>query len=443
MSKRTKWGFAGACLLALGLFWGCGGTLGSSSGGESHFLAYCDESCADGLNCISGVCTRGCVIDEDGCEDLHPDAECSDSIEPGAVAVCDVSCTDDEQCESLGTSYNCVSGQCRNASNLATNGSGGTDGGGSGGSGSGVSNTDGPATSSTSSGGSTSGESTNGGSTGGAGGAGTSCEFLFQEFPDGTTFDNPSGCDGTCTCTAGELDCQVIEDGICADGVPVFPCPAGVQSDPVNVERAAFDSGSFLVSDILVLDVSYSGGCAVHDFGLCYGPGVEPSASGDFLEGDLRLIHDSHDDMCEAERNETLHFRLDPYADYIMQELDVPNGLVDTAFGLYAFGELTCDETWDAVGTLVNQAAEQTLAHGCVENIDCARVSSELSCHFTSCGEVIALAGEAEFRTSMESVEATVCDEFSRNDCPIPSPPLCGELPPIGCVDGTCVELEE
>lgn len=438
MSTKAKWGFAGACLLALGMFWGCGGSLGSSSGGESHFLAYCDESCADGLHCISGVCTRGCVIDEDDCEELHPDADCSDNIEPGEVAVCDVSCSDDEQCESLGAHYTCESGQCRDATNVATAGGGGTSGGGNGGSGSGASNTNSPATSGTSSGGSTSS-----GSTGDAGAAGTDCEFLFQEYPDGATFDNPSGCEGTCTCTAGDLECEVIEDGICADGVRVFPCPAGVQSDPVDVNSAAFDEGAFSASDVLVLEVTYSGGCAIHDFGLCYGPGVEPSANGDFLEGELRLIHDSHADQCEAEQSETLRFNLEPYADYLMEELDVSAGLVDTSFGLYPFGELTCDETWSAVDTLVNQAAEQARGAGCVENIDCARVSSVLSCHFTSCGEVIALRGEAEFMNAMEGIEVTVCDEFYRNECPIPSPPLCGELPPIGCVEGRCVEITE
>ena len=91
MATRTKWGFAGAFSIVVGLFWGCGGSLGSETGGESHFLIYCDDSCGAGLSCISGVCTRGCVVDEDSCADLHPEAECTDaSIEPGEVAVCDL-----------------------------------------------------------------------------------------------------------------------------------------------------------------------------------------------------------------------------------------------------------------------------------------------------------------------------------------------------------------
>src|SRR5688572_28385469 len=123
MATRTTWGFASVCLVTLGLFGACGGSPGGSSGGESHFLIECDDSCGGGLSCIAGVCTRGCVIDEDSCQDLHSDAECTDeSIEPGQVAVCDLACTVDEQCESLGGNYFCDGGQCRGATSGSSSG---------------------------------------------------------------------------------------------------------------------------------------------------------------------------------------------------------------------------------------------------------------------------------------------------------------------------------
>lgn len=98
-------------------FWllACGGALGQrTAGGESHFLRQCEDECGAGLECVSGVCTRGCLVGEDKCTDLAADAECTDaSIEPGALAVCDVSCTSDAGCASLGAGFECTGGFCR------------------------------------------------------------------------------------------------------------------------------------------------------------------------------------------------------------------------------------------------------------------------------------------------------------------------------------------
>lgn len=93
----------------------CGGALGQrTAGGESHFLRQCADDCGAGLECISGVCTRGCLVGEDKCTDLAAFAECTAaSIEPGALAVCDVSCTSDAGCASLGAGFECASGFCR------------------------------------------------------------------------------------------------------------------------------------------------------------------------------------------------------------------------------------------------------------------------------------------------------------------------------------------
>jgi hypothetical protein len=93
----------------------CGGAVGkSTAGGESHFLRHCAESCGQGLECVSGVCTRGCLVGQDDCRDLSRNATCTDqSIEPGAIAVCDVSCSEARHCDALGESYQCDAGFCR------------------------------------------------------------------------------------------------------------------------------------------------------------------------------------------------------------------------------------------------------------------------------------------------------------------------------------------
>jgi len=83
-------------------------------GGESHFLRHCSETCGDGLDCISGVCTRGCVVEQENSCAMFAAASCtSDSFEPGAVAVCDVKCSGDADCGLLGGGYGCDAGFCR------------------------------------------------------------------------------------------------------------------------------------------------------------------------------------------------------------------------------------------------------------------------------------------------------------------------------------------
>jgi hypothetical protein len=99
---------------------------GASS--ESHFLDYCTSACGSGLDCISGVCTRGCLIDKNGCGDLSERAVCTDqSIEPGEVAVCDVECRTHAECAELGDDYQCAEGYCR--SGEPSTGAGGASGG--------------------------------------------------------------------------------------------------------------------------------------------------------------------------------------------------------------------------------------------------------------------------------------------------------------------------
>jgi hypothetical protein len=107
----------------------CGGiTATPTVGGESHFLRECDDGCGSGLECVSGLCTRSCLVDRDSCRDLAEAAQCTDqSIEPGAVAVCDVACRSDADCVKLGGDFECESGFCRtDPPPVASGGSGGS-----------------------------------------------------------------------------------------------------------------------------------------------------------------------------------------------------------------------------------------------------------------------------------------------------------------------------
>jgi hypothetical protein len=112
---------------------GCGGATRGTPliGGESHFLRWCSGtgsgSCGDGLECISGLCTRPCVVAEPNACSAFTSASCTaQSIEPGAVAVCDVSCAGNSDCAPLGADYGCAGGFCR-APELTSGSAGGGD----------------------------------------------------------------------------------------------------------------------------------------------------------------------------------------------------------------------------------------------------------------------------------------------------------------------------
>ncbi len=94
----------------------CGGSASTTPriGSESHFLAYCTDSCSGGFDCIGGICTKSCLTDATSCADLGASVDCTNqSVEPGEVAVCDASCTLDADCGSLGSGYQCRAGFCR------------------------------------------------------------------------------------------------------------------------------------------------------------------------------------------------------------------------------------------------------------------------------------------------------------------------------------------
>ena len=117
---RSLFGVAAAIAFAGA---GCGRIAknGPEVGGESHFLHWCNGSCEeDGLECISGLCTQPCVVAEPNACGAFSGASCTDrSIEPGAVAICDVACAGDTDCAPLGRDYQCQTSFCPRRSWIA------------------------------------------------------------------------------------------------------------------------------------------------------------------------------------------------------------------------------------------------------------------------------------------------------------------------------------
>lgn len=89
------------------------------TGSETHFLTRCDQSCGEGFDCVCGVCTKPCS-ETASCEKYAAAAECGpvpdrDTLCPSSLVamMCDVTCSDDADCASLGPEHHCEDGACR------------------------------------------------------------------------------------------------------------------------------------------------------------------------------------------------------------------------------------------------------------------------------------------------------------------------------------------
>lgn len=121
-SARSGRTLVAALALVLGaLAAGCeSGAAAGGEGSETHFLESCASSCADGLECLCGVCTRACTDGSEcsslggfvTCTDATPrlaDGRCESLDEP---RLCDVPCLADADCAPLGSAA-CERGFCR------------------------------------------------------------------------------------------------------------------------------------------------------------------------------------------------------------------------------------------------------------------------------------------------------------------------------------------
>lgn len=381
MSRTTLKGASGVASLLRRLCAGlilvsCGGAVnGPSTGGESHFLRFCDSTCGNGLDCISGVCTRGCITGSPSCGGLAKDAVCTaDSIEPGAVAVCDVSCSAHSDCASLSSDHRCDGGYCR-APKLGSSGGAGQGAGGSAG-------------------------------LGPAGGG------------------NASAVGGS---SAGAVSGGVGGLGGGSALPRIFPCPQETPNgDPIQVERSS------LAGNALTLQVGHSGGCGQHRYDLCYGEFLESWP----VQTTLTLIHDANGDTCEAFVTQTLTFDLTPLAESYYRGYVTDNGQISTNYGLYGFGNLSCEDRTAVALSQVSELGEYVDVD-CGTADDCSYAANHTACS-PGCGTLASTRGVAELDRARTAIEQGVCGDFEGAGCGIAVPP-CAPPPQLACVAGKCV----
>ena len=359
--RTLRWLSAGTLAVACG-----GATDNGQSSGESHFLDYCASSCGEGLDCISGICTRGCLVGEAQCAALNPDATCTnESVEPGSVAVCDVACQSTSDCAALGAEHQCKDGYCRGGSPT-----------------------------------------------------GASCTEYW--YLNSSSVDSDSEC---AACPCGDRS-ACTDLGTCAKGAPVYPCPSDGE---IPVDGLAYGFREF-DGELLTVDVFHGGGCAPHDYSVCYWPmPVLLDAPG--VNVNLILLHDAHGDSCEAAINRTLRFDLSP-----LSALGL--GLVTTPYGHFASGELSCDDrkklSADRISRLAGRAAVS-----CQTDNDCQEVSIDTACH-RACGAPVSRSAAASFEAERARIDETVCGPYTQAGCPVPSVPPCVPPPPLRCVNNLC-----
>ncbi len=430
--RKFRGGMAATLLLA------CGGALGEpQTSGESHFLRRCDDSCGPGLTCIANVCTRSCLVGKSSCSDLSAYAMCTDqSIEPGQVAVCDQACMQDTDCAALGTRFTCEAGFCRGAK---LDGAGGVGGGGGAGneSGGGGTPVGGGGGAGNESGGGGTGNVSGGGGTGNeSGGGGTGNES------GGGGTGNVSGGGGTGNVSGGGGISAGGQAGGGAGGggEPFYPavieCPANVTSDPLTVVRKRFRGNVF------DMDVIHGGGCATHDYVLCYGPAFLESYP---VQTQLRLIHNAHGDVCDAAVARSLHFDLKPLADAYTSAYGATSGIISTSFGMYSFGTPSCEERNVAASSQVGLAVEWAQAQNvletapmCVADTECKWVSTNTTCS-VACGAGIGNSRADDLAEGLAAIDSAVCGDFAGH-CPGPALPPCAAPRPLACTNGLCAD---
>ena len=85
-----------------------------------------------------------------------------------------------------------------------------------------------------------------------------------------------------------------------------------IHPDSLQLDAFALDSAA-IQGNILTLTVSYSGGCAEHEFALYMSPSVFMESNP--VQANLYLWHNANGDLCEAYLNKKISFDISKIAD--------------------------------------------------------------------------------------------------------------------------------
>ena len=108
-------------LVGLWLIFSCSSPESAQEGSETHFLRSCQATCAEGMQCLCGVCTLSCNEPADcanwagvaSCAPLGPRVAEQRCAASELSAICDAACLSDADCSKLAKSRICDYGYCR------------------------------------------------------------------------------------------------------------------------------------------------------------------------------------------------------------------------------------------------------------------------------------------------------------------------------------------
>jgi hypothetical protein len=375
---------------------GCAVSTGlSTNGGESHFLKSCDSHCSEELECISNLCTTRCTEKENTCGSLSKSASCTaDGIGGGSVSICDVTCKSNADCRAVDDDLSCHNGFCRGS----------------------TSDSDGSSADVADSSSSTDSQT-------------------VISLDDARISDSQTSTSDGSPSDAG----QICLGSDCPAGIPVTECPVGykpaaddpwkIATDPIDVKRAV------IVGDALTLDVQYSGGCAEHDFALCY-DNIRSSRGVDPIQAVLTLTHQANGDVCEALLSKTLTFDLTPIADAYKSYFNAAGGVALTQYGYYSFGELTCEQRTNNMSLVANNTV--AAFDSCSSDEDCSTYYIDSSC-YAGCQKFISAANQQELESVLKEIDNNICGDYEADGCPVQYAIPCPFMQ-AACVDGRCTD---
>src|SRR5690606_551328 len=143
-----------------------------------------------------------------------------------------------------------------------------------------------------------------------------------------------------------------------------------------------------------------------------------------------------HGDTCEAIVARELLFDLTPVANDYAEAYQSDGDLIDTSFGLFGFGELTCEMRETASSLELD--LRQFEGASCETDDDCVLVSNSTRCH-GSCGVMTSQTMAEALSAKITSINDNFCTIYEEECGPVIIPPCDPPGRPV-CSDGVCVE---
>ena len=196
----------------------------------------------------------------------------------------------------------------------------------------------------------------------------------------------------------------------------IQPCSPSAPSDQIDIKEVTTDGSRLSVA------AGHGGGCEQHSYGLCYS---EQWAESDPVQIRLQLMHDAHDDSCEAYLTTTLYFDLGPLEEEYKQAYQTEGGEMRLSLGERSFGHAFGTEgvqTWEEIHSTIERL------NICNTVADCRSIEVEPCTHAY-------VSANADITELQESIQARQELEFGGGfGCDLAC--ACGVL---SCQEGRCV----